>query len=400
MKRTVVTRVATFALAASLATIPLAGRAAAPSTSSGQAPFEINVIISMTGSAAFLGKSQSAALNILQTQVNRAGGINGRPIAFAIADDESNPQVGVQLMNAVIAKKAQVVIGSSIVAVCNAMAPLAAANGPVDYCLSPGVHPPAGSYIFSALPSTDDAFVASAAYFRAQGWRKIALITSSDATGQDAERGIGAVFTPQNGLELVAREHFNITDVSVAAQIAHIKSSGAQAIIAWSTGTPIATILRGIQDAGIDLPIEVSNGNVTFAQMHAYAGFMPKDLLFATTAPIAPDQLPGGPVRRKAYDFINAFQATGIRPDTGYVAAWDPGVLVVEAYKKLGLGATAAQIRDYVAGLRGWVGILGQYDLRAIPQRGVGPNNVIMVRWDPAKDNFVAVSKFGGEPVK
>jgi branched-chain amino acid transport system substrate-binding protein len=391
MLRSVVTRGLTIALAASLATIPLAGRAADP--------FEINAIVSLTGSAAFLGKAQSQALNILQNQVNRAGGINGRPIAFTIADDESNPQVGVQLMNAVIAKKAQVVIGASIVAVCNAIAPLAA-NGPVDYCLSPGVHPPQGSYIFSALPSTDDAFIASVVYFRAKGWHKIALITSSDATGQDAERGIGALFTPQNGMEIVAHEHFNITDVSVAAQIAHVKASGAQAIIAWSTGTPIATILRGIQDAGVDLPIEVSNGNVTFAQMHAYASFMPKDLLFATTAPIAPDELPGGAVRRKAYEYINAFQATGIRPDTGYVAAWDPAVIVVEAYKKLGLGATAAQIREYIAGLRGWVGILGEYDNHAIPQRGVGPNNVVMVRWDPAKDTFVGVSKLGGEPVK
>ncbi len=392
MLRTVATRVVTAALVASLATIPLAGRAADP--------FEINVIVSLTGSAAFLGKAQQQSLTILQNQVNRAGGINGRPIVFMVADDQSNPQVGVQLMNAVIAKKAQVVIGASVVAVCNAIAPLAAANGPVDYCLSPGVHPPQGSYVFSALPSTDDAFIASAVYFKAKGWRKIALITSSDATGQDAERGIGALFNAQNGLEIVAHEHFNISDVSVAAQIAHVKASGAQAIIAWSTGTPIATILRGIQDAGVDLPIEVSNGNVTFAQMHAYASFIPKDLLFATTAPVAPDELPGGPVRRKAYEFINAFQANGIRPDTGYVVAWDPGVIVVEAYKKLGLGATAAQIRDYIAGLHGWVGILGTYDLHAIPQRGVGPNNVVMVRWDPAKDTFVGVSKLGGEPVK
>lgn len=393
MTRSVVSRVLTLALATSFASIPLAGRAADP--------FEINAILSVTGSASFLGKTQQYSLGVLETQINRSGGINGRPIHFAIADDESNPQVGVQLMNAMIAKRAQVVIGSSIVAVCNAMAPIASAAPVVDYCLSPGVHPPPGSYIFSALPSTDDAFVASQVYFKARGWRKVALITSSDATGQDAERGIAAAFPPSGGVEIVDREHFNITDVSVAAQIAHVKASGAQAIIAWSTGTPIATILRAVQDAGLDgMPIEVSNGNVTFAQMHAYSSFIPKEILFATTAPIAPEQLPGGPVRRKTYDFINALQATGVRPDTGYVVAWDPAVLIVEAYRKLGLNATAPQIRDYIAGLHGWVGILGQYDFRAVPQRGVGVNNVVMVRWDNSKDSFLAVSKFGGEPVR
>ena len=392
MLRTVVTRIAALALAASLTSIPLAGSAADP--------FEINAILSVTGPASFLGKAQQTALGVLENQVNKTGGIGGRPVKFVIADDESNPQVGVQLMNAVIAKKAQVVLGSSIVAVCNAIAPIATAAPVVDYCFSPALHPPDGSYAFSTQPSTTDLFIASQAYFKSRGLRKIALITSSDATGQDAERGIDSTYTPQSGMDIVVHEHFNTTDVSVAAQMSHIKNSGAQAMIAWSTGTPIATILRGAQDAGIDVPIMISNGNLTFAQMHAYASFMPKELLFTAMAPIAPDALPNGPVKRKVMEYIAAFTATGTRPDTGFLAAWDPAVLVVEAFRKLGTGATAKQIRDFINGQRGWVGIDGTYDFRALPQRGLGPANVIMVKWDPAKDNWVGVSKFGGEPLK
>jgi branched-chain amino acid transport system substrate-binding protein len=384
--------VAGLALAALVATIPLTGRAADP--------FEIDVIVAVTGTASFLGKSQATALGVLEEQVNKTGGINGRPIKFLIADDQSNPAVGVQLMNAVIAKKAPVVIGSSIVAVCNAIVPLAV-NGPTVYCLSPGLHPADGSYAFSALPSTTDLFAASAVYFREKGWRKLALITSSDATGQDAERGIDAVFTPQSGIQIVDREHFNITDVSVAAQMTKIKASGAQAMIAWSTGTPIATILRGMLDTGVDLPVEISNGNLTYAQMHAYTGFMPKELIFAGMPAFAPDQLPNRAVKRKALEFLNAFKAsTGIRPDTGYMSGWDAGNIVVDAYKKLGFNASATQIRDYIANLRGWVGITGQYDFKAVPQRGLGINNVIMVRWDNAKDTWVGISKPGGEPLK
>jgi branched-chain amino acid transport system substrate-binding protein len=388
----IVKRLAAFALAASLAFVPMAGRAADP--------FEINAILAVTGTASFLGKAQVQALSVLEDQVNKTGGIGGRPIKFVVADDQSNPAVGVQLMNAAIAKKASVVIGSSIVAICNAIAPLAAANGPVLYCLSPALHPAEGSYAFSTQPSTSDLFAVTATYFKEKGWKKVALITSSDATGQDAERGIDAAFTPQTGIETVVKEHFNITDVSVAAQMAHIKASGAQAMIAWSTGTPIATILRGVQDAGIDIPIEVSNGNLTFAQMHAYASFMPKELLFTAMPPIAADSLPNGAVKRKALAYIDAFKAVGTRPDTGFLAAWDPAVLIVEAYRKLGVNATATQIRDYIAGLRGWTGIDGVYDFKAIPQRGIGTNGVVMVRWDSSKDNWVAVSRLGGMPLK
>jgi branched-chain amino acid transport system substrate-binding protein len=390
MSTSVATRFSSVALAALIAIVPFSVQAAEP--------FEINAILSLTGSAAFLGKAQEISLGIIEQQTNKSGGIEGRPIKFVIFDDQSNPQVGVQLMNGVIAKQASAVIGASIVAICNAMVPLAA-NGPLVYCLSPALHPPDGSFAFSSEPSTTDLFITSGTYFRKRGLRKIALITSSDATGQDAERGIDATFNAQSGIQVVDREHFNVTDISVAAQMTHIKASGAQAIIAWSTGTPIATILRGIRDAGIDLPVEVSNGNLTYAQMHAYADFMPKELLFAAMPAIAPDELPNGPVKRKAMDYINAFKPIGMRPDTGNLAAWDPAILVVEAYKKVGLNATASQLKDYIAGQRRWVGIDGQYDFRAIPQRGVGASSVIMVRWDAAKDAWIGVSKFGGEPL-
>lgn len=378
------------AAVAVLVAVPLAGRAADP--------FEINAILPLTGAASFLGKEEAGALAVIEDVVNKGGGIGGHPVKFSIQDDQSSPQLGVQLMNGVLAKKPAVVLGSSLVAVCSAMLPLVK-DGPTNYCFSPGVHPPDGSYAFSSSISTTDLLVASAVYFHDRGWRKIAIITSSDATGQDAERGIDAAFNAQSGIQIIDREHFNITDVSVAAQMAHVKASGAQALIAWSTGTPIATILRGIAEAGIDIPVETTNGNLTYAQMKAYAQFMPKEFYFAAPPAIVPDQLPNGPVKRAVNTYVNAFKPSGTRPDIGQSLAWDPTMLVLDAYRKLGVNASAAQIKEFIDGQRNWVGINGQYDFRTVPQRGVGVGSVIMVRWDPAKDTWIGVSKLGGKPL-
>jgi len=65
--------------------------------------------------------------------------------------------------------------------------------------------------------------------------------------------------------------------------------------------------------------------------------------------------------------------------------------------RKLGGDATAAKIHDYLVDLRGWVGVNGTYDFRANPQRGLGQNNVIMVKFTNGTN--VVVSKFGGVPV-
>jgi branched-chain amino acid transport system substrate-binding protein len=372
-------------LALSLIALPCAGTASDP--------YEIDAILPQTGSGAFLGKTEAAALGVVENLVNGRGGIKGRSIHFAVLDDQSNPQVGVQLTNYVLSRKGPVIIGSTLAAICNAQAPIAK-DGPVIYCLSPGVHPPQGSYMFTAGVSTTDQLAASIRYIRERGWTKVALITSTDATGQDADQNIATVFAaPENGTEqIAAHEHFNTTDVSVAAQMAHIKSSGAQALVIWSTGTPLGTLLRGAAEAGLDIPVLASPGNLTYAQMKAYASILPHEIYFPGSAGYAPNVLPNRSAVKQAVD---AFKAAGIRPDQGYFFTWDPALIVVEALEKLGFDATPAQIRQFIASYHS-VGIDGQFDFVGIPQRGVGIDSIIIVRWDPAKDTWVGVSKSGG----
>ncbi len=76
------------------------------------APYEVYAILSLTGSAAFLGTKEQQALAILEGVVNKGGGIGGRPVRFVVQDDTSNPQTGVQIANALIAKNVPAIIGS------------------------------------------------------------------------------------------------------------------------------------------------------------------------------------------------------------------------------------------------------------------------------------------------
>jgi len=54
----------------------------------GQAPaLQIPVIISLTGGASFIGKSDQQSLQLLEARVNKAGGINHRQVHFQYLDD-------------------------------------------------------------------------------------------------------------------------------------------------------------------------------------------------------------------------------------------------------------------------------------------------------------------------
>ncbi|HEV8023083.1 MAG TPA: ABC transporter substrate-binding protein [Candidatus Lustribacter sp.] len=384
---------AAFALVLTTLSAP-AARAATPTGP----PIEIQAILSLTGAAAFLGKSEQSALALTEDQVNRSGGIAGRPIKFIVQDDQTNPQVAVQLFNGLTAKGVPLVIGPTLTGSCGAIAALVK-DGPLVYCLSPGFHPDKGTWSFSWGPITTDLIAINIRYYRELGFKKLALLTSTDASGQDGEHGVDAALAlPENkDVTLVAREHYAVSDLSVAAQISRIKESGAQAMIAWGTGAPIGTVFHGVSDGGLDIPVGVSASNLLYTIMKQYGAFLPKQLVSAGFGAVAYDSLPNGAVKNAVRQYVDAFKAVGVRADASQVIAWDPAWIVISAYKKLGPNATAAQLKDYISNLRGYAGATGMYDFTDVPQRGVsGMVSGIMVQWDPAKDTFVAISKFGG----
>jgi branched-chain amino acid transport system substrate-binding protein len=371
---------------------------AAPLSTQAAEPYEVDVLLPLTGSASFYGTAQQQSLRAVEDEVNKSGGIFGRPLKFVIADDQSNPQVAVQLATQIIAKHPPFFLGPTLTAECNAVMPLLK-DGPVTYCFTPGAHPPAGSYVFGFGADTLYLQQAALTYLGAKGIKRIALIASTDGSGQDGEARLDQALEKQKAVTLVAREHFAPTDVSVAAQLARIKAANPQAIVVWTTGTPFGTVLRGIRDAGIDLPILTTNGNLTRAQMKQYASFLPKDLIFPGAAFFDPSTITDKAVRGVVDEFLRELAAQGAKPDWGNNNCYDGARLMVSALRKIGPNATATQIRDYIEKLKGWPGINGIYDFTAQPQRGLGQDSVVMVRWDPAKDNWIALSKPGGMPL-
>jgi branched-chain amino acid transport system substrate-binding protein len=386
-----------------VATLALAGSLAVTVPAFAADPYEITAILPLTGGASFLGKSEQQSIELATKTVNDNGGIQGRPLKINFQDDQSSPQTAVQLTNQAIASKPAIIMGSALVAMCNAMAPLVQ-NGPVMYCLSPGVHPTAGSYVFTTSVSTRDLAQAVVRYFRMKGWTKIALLTSTDASGQDAEKAVldAAKLDENKGVELVAQEHFNPSDVAVSAQIENVKAAKPQAFIAWSTGAPVATIFKGIVQAGLDIPIATTDGNMTHAQMDQYAAFLPKQLYI----PAAKWVTHGSNVKRSEAEvaaqakFDAAYKAAGVAPDVASAHGWDPTLMIVEGLRKLGPGATAAQLHDYFLHLKGFEGINGNYDFEREPQRGLDVQDAVVTLWDPAKKNWVPVSQAAGAPLE
>ncbi len=365
--------------------------------------YDINVILPMTGGASFVGLGQKDTLTALATYVNKNGGIQGRDLHFTFKDDQSSPQVAVQLANEALASKPAVVMGSSIVAMCLAMAPLME-SGPMHYCLSPAIHPKPGSYTFSASSDSVDQIAAVMRYYRMKGWTKLAVLDTTDASGQDGDRAIDAVLAyPENkSMTKVDAEHFNPADISAAAQIEHIKASGAQAMIAWVTGAPAATVFKGMIQAGLDIPVAPTSGNQTFASMAQWESFLPKQLILASALFPEHDGLLtlDAPMEKAQKEMYAILKDAKLKADNMVATSWDAGLILVSALRKLGPQATAAQVKDYVANLTDYAGVDGVYDFKKYPQRGLGPDASTVTTYDAKTKAWTWLSKPGGEPLK
>jgi branched-chain amino acid transport system substrate-binding protein len=376
-----------------------AGIAVAPARAAD--PYEMYAILSLTGPFAFLGNSEATALRTAESVVNANGGIHGQPIHINIMDDSSQPQVAVQLANTIIAKRVPVMFGPTYVASCLAVAPLVRAAGPVQYCFAPTIHPAAGSYTFSASAASGDQAIETLVFAQAKGWKRLGLIATTDATGQDIENTFTQALATGKfpGITIVDREHFASGDVSIAAQIAKIKASDPDAILSTTVGTATGTVFHALKDEGIDVPVITNLGNLQHAQLDGLTSVIPNQMYFTAPRFVARDVSGQGPVRDAQLQFYKAFNAQGIDPDVGNNLAWDVAFVVFDSLRHVGLNATPKELLDYMEGLHGFAMTDGIYDYRGGDQRGVGLNSLVMARWNPAKRTWVTVSAPGGKPL-
>ena len=82
--------------------------------------------------------------------------------------------------------------------------------------------------------------------------------------------------------------------------------------------------------------------------------------------------------------FFKTYSNAGLRAEYLDTVAWDPAFVVVDALRHAGVTATPEVLRSYIAGMHDWAGIVGTYDFRSIPQRGIGRAGVALYQWDPA----------------
>lgn len=365
-------------------------------------PVTIDVIASTTGNGGFFGQESVTSVKAYESRANAEGGIRGRPVHFAFVDDESSPQISVQLATQILAKHPAVIMGPSAQATCNAVGALVT-NGPVDYCLSPGMIPPSGGYVFAASNSIAHIVPTFFRFIRSMGKTRVALLVTTDATGQRSDKLLASTLVlPENKSIVVgAYEHFADSDLTLAAQMARIKAANPQILYVSAAGSPFQRVLRGLIDAGLTtLPVITSSANMSEGTLAPFVKTPPDALYFNAPSFWGSGIEHVGSLRGAIEAYRATYKALGNEPTPNDDFGWDSAKIVVDALRHVGPNASAVQVHDYIENLHGFAGIAGMYDFRTGDQHGLGDDATIVVQWDPLKMAFNPASGPGGTPLR
>lgn len=371
---------------------------AASTTATSKAPYIIHAVLSETGAASVLGSREAKALKAQIASINAAGGINGQKLALDIKDNQSNPALSVQLTTPWVAKHVPLILNGSFVATDSAVDALATPTGPLIYDLSPGAYPPPNSFVFSVGVNEIVNTAVYLQYFKSRGWTRIAIIHSTDGTGQDGYNKLKAALAePANsGFTLVGQQSFNPSAVSVSTQLSVIKAAKPQALVVWTTGAPAGTVFKGMAALGMqNIPSLVVDSNAGQSELSSFKSILPTHTYFTVPEEYLPLTNLSGAVKSEVSTFSTLVSGLGGHPNDAWSFGYEAMEVLVNALKHLGTGATPTQLRNYLqTKIKNFPTVVGPLTFTTSNHQGTNASEVSVVKWNGS--SFVKVFSGSG----
>ncbi len=361
-----------------------------PVKSAQKEPIKIGALFALSGPAAFIGTPTKLVAEMAVAEINKHGGVNGRPIKLIMADTEGDPTKAVMAVKRLIeVEKVVALIGPTRTGTGMAIKPIVErARVPIvmtvggDPVIMEGGRFGTARYIFKAPQRSSTAVKKIYLYLRKKGLKRVAILTASDGFGQDGRRWLEKL-APEYGLVIVGKESFNPSDTDMTGQLRRLMLKKPEVIICWTIGPAGSIVAKNVRQLGIKVPLFQCHGlpdpkYIELAGKAAEGNLMPSTKLMAWQE--LPDSDPQKAVIAhfvKLYNEVyNLDRKFPINTHSGY--AWDAINLLVLAIQKAGVDREG--IRQALENINGYVGISGIYRMSPKDHCGLGVDSMIIVR--------------------
>lgn len=346
-------------------------------------PIVIGAIVSATGANAPLGEPERNVLQMMEAQINGAGGVLGRPLKVVIVDDKTDAKEAVTAANRLMdQEKAVALIAATGSASTLAVKALTAEKGLPQMAMAAAndITDKAPAEWIWRTPPKDALAVQRALTYVSKSLKisKIAVLHDENAFGAsgaaEIEKRAG-----EFGLQIVAVESYKTQDTDLTAQLTKIKGSSPEAVVVWGTNPGPALAAKNMKQLNMDVPFIGSHGiaNLKFIEL---AGDAAEGVVFPVGKLVIPESITD-PQQKKVVDaFIVAYKAKyGAAPNTFAGHAFDALSLLVAAITAAG-NTEAAAIQGALNKIQGFPGTGGVYNYSPTNHDGLVVDDMIVVK--------------------
>lgn len=335
---------------------------------------KLGAIVPSSGPFAEWGRSNTVTLNMLEKQINDAGGINGAKLKLVILDDAAKPaQAANDLRKLAGDDQVLAVAGPLTSSACEVTFPVANQMKIVSTSQAsskPGVAKANRPWAFRN--TVDEGILANSSvpYFKKTfNAKSVAIIyDAKDAVSTAIATKIMPKIFTDSGIRVSNADSpisFNTGDLDVSAQVTKLKSLNPDGVVIGADYSQAVTVLREMKRQGLVKPVIGGTPLISSAILQA----APEIPIVAPATFYATMKTP------KAQKFVSELQPL-LRKTSGLPKDIEPSMydaniyeivsMYLDAVKKAGitgkasdLDADRTKIRDYMANLKGYEGFSG-----------------------------------------
>ena len=337
-------------------------------------PIKIGSVLSVTGPAGSLGDPELKTMQIYVDEINKKGGVIGRPLQLISYDDGSDASKANGFTKRLIEDdKVDIIVGGTTTGATMSMVPLVE-KAQIPFISLAGavvIIEPVKKWVFKT-PHTDRMAAERVLDdMKKRGITKVALLSETSGFGQSGKKEVEAVLN-KYGVTLVANETYGPKDTDVSPQLTKIKNTpGVQAVFVFGLGQGPAIVTKNYKQLGITLPLYQSHG-VASGEYLKLAGPAAEGVRLPSPAQSIPGKLADSdPQKSVVVGYDQAYRAAYKEEAStfgGY--AYDGLMLAVDAINRAG-STDPAKVRDAIEATKGYVGSSGVFNMSPTDHMGL-----------------------------
>lgn len=219
-------------------------------------PIKVGFMSALSGDAATWGESTLDGAQLAIEEINRKGGINGRPLELVVQDDKCDAATGVTVYHELVQKGVNTIMGQACSSVILAIAPLAEEDEVL--LLGTGTTNPtisdAGEFTFRLWVS--DAYEGSetAKFALSEGVTRIAMITLQNDYGVGLRDAFSDEFVADHG-QIVASEQYPPETRDFRSMLTKLLAKKPEALFIAANPGELPTLLNQLRILNQEIPV-------------------------------------------------------------------------------------------------------------------------------------------------